>query len=393
MYSSPLCPALEAGKPFVQLDYGRFCWAFNNLSAAGARAWLALLTYYRNDRAIPRPSTRKLARIAGVSQASARKALAELLPLVDFSLPAAEEQEGEQGSDPAEQQTLSRDQASGAAEHKNLSQEVPKTAGEQKVLSENPICDRAAIESPMGEQQILSPHTAPGPTEQKVLTPRAENTQKRAESTQQRAENAHPSISSKEIEEERNNPPPTSSANQNEEEDRFSGVRIRGEGANSQQPAPNSGAMAEAYRDRCHRIHPQLEPVREELLAFWAGKEGNRSPLAFAALQGELCRIEADPAGDIEQVREQLSVAAQKGWDFIRHKTWHCWRLAHPEPIHLSEEDLTEGGLFPELAAFERRYRATYNPNASGGEVFGAYWNYTERLKREQAAPDLQSAA
>jgi hypothetical protein len=25
--------------------------------------------------------------------------------------------------------------------------------------------------------------------------------------------------------------------------------------------------------------------------------------------------------------------------------------------------------------------------------VFGAFWNYTERLKREQAAPDLQSAA
>jgi hypothetical protein len=148
-----------------------------------------------------------------------------------------------------------------------------------------------------------------------------------------------------------------------------------------------------AMREHCLQVSPQLAAVTGELLAFWGGKEGNRSPLAFAALQAELCRIEADPAGGIEQVREQLSVAAQKGWDFIRHKTWQTWRLAHPEPIHLTDEDLTAGGIYPELAAFERRYRASYNPKASGGEVFGAYWNYTQRLKREQAAPDLQSAA
>ena len=71
MFSTPLCPALVAGRPFLQLDYGRSCWATDHLSAAGLRAWLRLLTYFRNDRLIPRLSTRELARIAGVALSTA----------------------------------------------------------------------------------------------------------------------------------------------------------------------------------------------------------------------------------------------------------------------------------------------------------------------------------
>lgn len=324
MFSTPLCPALVVGRPFLQLDYGRSCWATDHLSAAGLRAWLRLLTYFRNDRLIPRLSTRELARIAGLALSTAHKVAKELEPVLRF----AGEADGE-------------------------------------------------VEDPAIHETNASPRNE-----------------------RERSGNEHPSLSLKEENQEGRTPPPTSSSRRHrspakdfhEEEDGTSGVRIREEQGEGQQPAPNLG-LTKAMREHCLQVSPQLAAVTGELLAFWGGKEGNRSPLAFAALQAELCRIEADPAGGIEQVREQLSVAAQKGWDVIRHKTWQVWRLAHPEPIHLSEEDLTAGGIYPELAAFERRYRASYNPKASGGEVFGAYWNYTERLKREQAAPDLQSAA
>lgn len=331
MFSTPLCPALVVGRPFLQLDYGRSCWATDHLSAAGLRAWLRLLTYFRNDRLIPRLRTRELARIAGLALSTAHKVAKELEPVLRFAGEA-----GDEAEDPAIHETNA---------------------------------------SPRNERE-------------------------RSGNERRRSGNEHPSLSLKEEIQEGRTPPPTSSSRRHrspakdshEEEDGTSGVRIREEQGVGQQPAPNPG-LTQAMREHCLQVSPQLAAVTGELLAFWGGKEGNRSPLAFAALQAELCRIEADPAGGIEQVREQLSVAAQKGWDVIRHKTWQVWRLAHPEPIHLSEEDLTAGGIYPELAAFERRYRASYNPKASGGEVFGAYWNYTERLKREQAAPDLQSAA
>ncbi len=338
MFSTPLCPALVVGRPFLQLDYGRSCWATDHLSAAGLRAWLRLLTYFRNDRLIPRLRTRELARIAGLALSTAHKVAKELEPVLRFAGEA-----GDEAEDPAIHETNA---------------------------------------SPRNERE------------------RSGNERKRSQNERRRSGNEHPSLSLKEENQEGRTPPPTSSSRRHrspakdshEEEDGILGVRIREDGGNSQQPAPNP-ALTKAMREQCLQVSPQLEAVAGELLAFWGGKEGNRSPLALAALQAELCRIEADPAGGIEQVREQLSVAAQKGWDLIRHKTWQTWRLAHPEPIHLTEEDLTAGGIYPELAAFERRYRASYNPKASGGEVFGAYWNYTQRLKREQAAPDLQSAA
>ena len=356
MFSTPPCPPLVVGRPFLQLDHGRACWATDNLSAVGLRAWLRLLTYFRNDRPIPRLSIRELARITGLALSSAHKVSKELEPVVRFSDPATGE-------------------ATGGAFHATNS--------------------------------LRSQGERPAPK-------RSGNEQQRSPNEQQRSAYEHPSLVLKEEIQEGRTPPPTSPSCPvaadgvivDQEQERVPGGRIGVERAcspplaNSHQRDPSpppslppSPALAQAMQDRCLTIHPQLEPVREELLAFWAGKEGNRSPLAFSALQGELCRIEADAAGGIEQVREQLSVAAQKGWDFIRHTIWQTWRLAHPQPIHLSEEDLTAGGIYPELAAFERRYRASYNPKASGGEVFGAFWNYTERLKREQAAPDLQSAA
>ena len=93
MLASPSCPGLVPGRPYLQIDYARASWACDRMSSSALRCWLRLLTYFRNDRPIPLPTHRSLARIAGVSKASARKALSELLPLVAFSQPLLDEDE------------------------------------------------------------------------------------------------------------------------------------------------------------------------------------------------------------------------------------------------------------------------------------------------------------
>ena len=436
MLASPSCPGLVPGRPYLQIDYARASWACDRMSSSALRCWLRLLTYFRNDRPIPAQTTRSLARIAGVSQASARKALAELLPLVAFSMPDAEDELEEQGPEtteqkPTEQKPLTPDprkeggeqnsltceQDSGGGEQKRLSNEGFETSGEQKVLSENPLCNWIALESPTGEQKTLTSHGAPGPAEQKVLTPRAEKTQKRAEKTQQRAENAHPSISSKEVEKKGITPPPTSSsaaqagatASRSEEEegpflDNLTWSEPSSQ-ANSQQPLTGGNSPLAAFPGEApqgpvvvpdpnfdpHRIpvDRRLFEVGAELMHFWCGKPGPRNAMAFAVLQSELIQIAESPLGGIEAVREQLVTGVQKGWAMVKFRTWHSWRQSQPQPVLVSDEELDEGSLWPGLPSFIRRYRATYGKSCSDTEVTCAYISHREKLLK-QANPGGQ---
>ncbi len=445
MLASPSCPGLVPGRPYLQIDYARASWACDRMSSSALRCWLRLLTYFRNDRPIPAQSSRSLARIAGVSQASARKALAELLPLVAFSMPDAEDELEGQGPDPTEQKPLTPDQIkeggeqksltceqdSGGGEQKRLSHEGFETSGEQKALSENPLCNWIALESPTGEQKTLTSQRALGPAEQKVLTPRAEKTQKRAESTQQRAENAHPSISSKEVEKKGITPPPTSSsaaqagstASRSEEEegpflDNLSWREPNSHASsqtNSQQPltggnspvtacpggAAGAGGPAPApvvvpdpnfdpHFDP-HRIpvDRRLFEVGAELIHFWCGKPGPRTAMAFAVLQSELIQIVESPLGGIEAVREQLVTGVQKGWAMVKFRTWLSWRQSQPQPVLVTDEELDEGSLWPGLPSFIRRYRATYGKSCSDTEVTCAYISHREKLLK-QANPTGQ---
>ncbi len=433
MLASPSCPGLVPGRPYLQIDYARASWACDRMSSSALRCWLRLLTYFRNDRPIPAQTTRSLARIAGVSQASARKALAELLPLVAFSMPDAEDELEGQGPDPTEQKPLTPDQIreggeqksltckqdSGGGEQKRLSHEALETTGEQKVLSENPLCDWIVLESPTGEQKTLTSQSAPRPAEQKVLTPRAEKTQKRAESTRQRAENAHPSISSKEVEKKGITPPPTSSsapqagatASRAEEEGGpFLENLIWSEPssqANSQQPltggnspdsaSPGGAAGAGAYEPapgpvvvpdpnfdpQSIPVNPRLFEVGAELIHFWCGKPGPRSAMAFAVLQSELIQIAESPLGGIEAVREQLVTGVQKGWAMVKFRTWHSWRQSQPQPVLVTDEEIDEGSLWPGLPSFIRRYRATYGKSCSDVEVTCAYISHREKLLKQ----------
>jgi len=434
MLASPSCPGLVPGRPYLQIDYARASWACDRLSSSALRCWLRLLTYFRNDRPIPAQSSRSLARIAGVSQASARKALSELLPLVAFSMPAAEDELDEQGPERTEQKTLTPDprkeggeqksltceQDSGGAEQKRLSHEALETSGEQKVLSENPLCNLIAIESPTGEHKTLTSHSALGPAEQKVLRPRAETTQKRAEKTQQRAEIAHPSICIKEVEKKGITPPPTSpsaaqggvTASRAEEEegpylDNLT-WREASSQANSQQPLTGGNSPVAAGQGPgageaagCdpppgpvvvpdpnfdpHRIpvDRRLFEVGAELMHFWCGKPGPRTAMAFAVLQSELIQIAESPLGGIEAVREQLVTGVQKGWAMVKFRTWNSWRQSQPQPVLVSDEELDEGSLWPGLPSFIRRYRATYGKSCSNTELTCAYISHREKLLKQ----------
>ena len=425
MLASPSCPGLVPGRPYLQIDYARASWACDRLSSSALRCWLRLLTYFRNDRPIPTQTTRSLARIAGVSQASARKALAELLPLVAFSMPDAEDELAEQRPEPTEQKTLTPDQIkeggeqnsliceqdSGGGEQKRLSHEALETRDEQKVLSENPLCNWIALESQTGEQKTLTSKSTLGPAEQKVLTSRAEKTQKRAESTQQRAEIAHPSICIKEVEKKGITPPPTSpsaaqagsTASRAEEEggpflDNLTWSEPSSQ-ANSQQPLTGGNSPLAAFPGEApqgplvvpdpnfdpHRIpvDRRLFEVGAELMHFWCGKPGPRNAMAFAVLQSELIQIAESPLGGIEAVREQLVTGVQKGWAMVKFRTWHSWRQSQPQPVLVTDEELDEGSLWPGLPSFIRRYRATYGKSCSDTEVTCAYISHREKLLKQ----------
>ena len=376
MLASPSCPGLVPGRPYLQIDYARASWACDRLSSSALRCWLRLLTYFRNDRPIPLPTHRSLARIAGVSKASARKALSELLPLVAFSQPLLDEDE--------EQET------------------GPDTGGQKMtdVAPAEPICG------------------------QNLTIPWSNSDQKRSENDHTRSKNDHPTICIKEVEKKGITPPPTSSsaaqagptASRPEQEGGpflenllWSEASSQASSqANSQQPLTGGnspvaagqgpGAGGAAGCDPApgpvvvpdpnfdpHRIpvDRRLFEVGAELMHFWCGKPGPRSAMAFAVLQSELIQIAESPLGGIEAVREQLVTGVQKGWAMVKFRTWHSWRQSQPQPILVSDEELDEGSLWPGLPSFIRRYRATYGKSCSDTELTCAYISHREKLLKQ----------
>ena len=261
MLASPSCPGLVPGRPYLQIDYARASWACDRLSSSALRCWLRLLTYFRNDRPIPLPTHRRLARIAGVSKASARKALSELLPLVAFSQPLLDEdEEQETGPDTGGQKRTGPSDLLAGNGQKMTAAGTPLPEGEQKMLT-----PAAAVgvdggqkmtstvttgvwpgqkmttpmeRDPVGEQKALTQApfrgsggqkmtalgglqagggqkmTGVAPAEptcgQNLTTPWSKSDQKRSENDQTRSKNDHPSICIKEVEKKGITPPPTS---------------------------------------------------------------------------------------------------------------------------------------------------------------------------------------
>ena len=261
MLASPSCPGLVPGRPYLQIDYARASWACDRLSSSALRCWLRLLTYFRNDRPIPLPTHRRLARIAGVSKASARKALAELLPLVAFSQPLLEEEEElETAPDTGGQKRTSHGDSVGISGQKMTAAATPLSEGEQKMLTpaagvganggqKMTSTDTTGVwagqkvtttmaREPVGEQKALTQVPLRGSGGQKMTalgglnagggqkmtgvapaeptcgqnqtTAWSNNDQKRSENDQTRSKNDHPSICIKEVEKKGITPPPTS---------------------------------------------------------------------------------------------------------------------------------------------------------------------------------------
>ena len=154
MLASPSCPGLVPGRPYLQIDYARASWACDRLSSSALRCWLRLLTYFRNDRPIPLPTHRRLARIAGVSKASARKALSELLPLVAFSQPLLDEdEEQETGPDTGGQKrTGPSDLLAGNGQKMTSPGSSMGISGQKMTAAETAL--------PEGEQKMLTPVAA-----------------------------------------------------------------------------------------------------------------------------------------------------------------------------------------------------------------------------------------
>lgn len=154
MLASPSCPGLVPGRPYLQIDYARASWACDRLSSSALRCWLRLLTYFRNDRPIPLPTHRRLARIAGVSKASARKALVELLPLVAFSQPLLEEEE-ELETAPntgGQKRTTEAEGSSGGGQKRTSASDLPARNGQKMTAAATPLSE--------GEQKMLTPAVA-----------------------------------------------------------------------------------------------------------------------------------------------------------------------------------------------------------------------------------------
>jgi hypothetical protein len=360
MLASPPCPDLLPGRPFIQLDFGRACWATETLSPSGLRAWLRLLTHYRNDRPIPRLSERRLARIAGLSSGAAHKVLKELQAVLVFSGAAASEDEAE----------------------------APATAPARGAHDMNAGCSRDERGADDGSSGC------------------SQHEQKGSQRERQCSRNEHCTISSKEEIQERKNPPPTSSSaaeaararGGHDEEEGSSAEFFRGGEASSQPAAlpsaPRRADPISAPEGEPRTIDPRLDGVAAELAVYWASKRGARTPLAFAAQQAQLIEILQSPIGGIEAVRQQLQTAAMKDWDFIRHQTWRSWRLQNPEPLLLTEIDrfhgADRGSSRPGLRLFEARYRATYGKNSPTGDVLRAYDNWMAKAQHQSSLRDLE---
>lgn len=69
-------------------------------------------------------------------------------------------------------------------------------------------------------------------------------------------------------------------------------------------------------------IPAALLPVRDELLKFWAEKEGKKSDKAWARTINAAQAIQDDPQGGTEILRRQLRQGAAAGWQGLSYTNW-----------------------------------------------------------------------
>jgi hypothetical protein len=126
------------------MDYRVACWATENLSPSGLKAWLRLVTFFRNDRPIPKISERRLAQITGLSAGSAHKALMELRQVLVFA-----------GDDPQEPiEATAGEHQGGCSQHEQGAQNVSMGGGAQIMSKNAQIMSRSAQEMSKTAQEM-----------------------------------------------------------------------------------------------------------------------------------------------------------------------------------------------------------------------------------------------
>ena len=95
---------------------------------------------------------------------------------------------------------------------------------------------------------------------------------------------------------------------------------------------PKREPRARSFSPTQDDIPAGLLPVALELLDFWAEKGGSRSSRAWARLLSELIRIQEDPAGGTEILREQLQAGIQAAWQSVTYANWARYGRAPSRP-------------------------------------------------------------
>lgn len=94
-----------------------------------------------------------------------------------------------------------------------------------------------------------------------------------------------------------------------------------------------------------------LQPLADEILDFWSGKQGARSDAAWRRLLTELRKIRDDRQGGVAVVQAQLLAGIQAGWHSVTHDNWRRYGLKpktrpaedHPYLQHLHGARPTRG--------------------------------------------------
>jgi hypothetical protein len=92
-------------------------------------------------------------------------------------------------------------------------------------------------------------------------------------------------------------------------------------------PEPKPPAKRRRFTPGPEHVPLDLQPLADDLLGFWAGKQGARSERAWSLLLGEVRRIRDDRQGGLEVAGTQLQAGTQAGWQSVTHANWQRYGL------------------------------------------------------------------
>jgi hypothetical protein len=120
-----------------------------------------------------------------------------------------------------------------------------------------------------------------------------------------------------------------------------------------------------------------LLPVRLELLGFWPARSGPKTKTAWARMLGQAQKIQDDPCGGTEALREQLILGAEcaidgKRWQSLRYDNWVKYGRDRHKPYgapRLTENQKTSLLAVAKIRAMEAAKNQATNPILEGASL------------------------